>query len=151
MEDKVLDQIVENLLYILPIIHKKLLKPDPLDIQGEVHLSRLHIGIIGTVYHEKLPISAIAKKFLIAKPQMTLLINQLVDTGIVTRKPNLEDRRVVDLKLTEKGNATLKLYDSYLRNNIRKKLAHLSEQEIEGLSLSLIKLRELGTTWEKNE
>jgi DNA-binding MarR family transcriptional regulator len=151
MKNNTVDNIVENLLNVLPIIEKKLLKIDSLYVNCEIRLSRLHVGIMGTIYHEQLPISGIAKKFLIPKPQMTLLINHLVDAGIVTRTPNKDDRRVTDLMLTEKGNAILKRCDKYLKNNVKKQLYHFSETEVEELALSLKKLREVGTVLEKHE
>jgi hypothetical protein len=77
-QNDTLDTIVENLFYVLPIIHKRLLKIDPPDVSRDIRLSRLHLGIMGMLNNEGcLPISEAAKKFIIAKPQMTHLINQL--------------------------------------------------------------------------
>ena len=148
MENKSLDKIVENLLYILPIIRKKLLKIDPSDISQDIHLSRVHVGIMGCLHHEMLPISEIANKFLISKPQMTLLINQLVNAAMVERQPNKRDRRITDITLTEKGQSVLHECEKKLKNNLKEMLADLSEREQKELSLSLQKLREIGTKWD---
>ncbi len=148
MENKTLDNIVENLLYVLPIIHKKILKINPPEIIKDVHLSRLHVGIMEILYHEMLPISEIAKRFLIPKPQMTLLIYQLVNAGVVERQPNKDDRRMTDIALTEKGKTVLQQCEKNLRNNIGEMLSDLNQEEQEELSLSLQKLREIGSKLE---
>jgi DNA-binding MarR family transcriptional regulator len=144
MENKTIDTIIENLFYVLPIIHKKLLKIDPPDISPEIRLSHLHVAIMATISESKLPISEIAKKFLIPKPRMTLLINQLVKAGIVERKMSTIDRRITDISLSEKGKVVFRKCDDYLKANAKEKLSYLSGTELEELSLLLSKLRRLG-------
>jgi DNA-binding MarR family transcriptional regulator len=151
VENKTLDNIVENLLYVLPIIHKKIFKINPPEIVKDVHLSRLHVGIMEILYHEMLPISDIARRFLIPKPQMTLLICQLVSAGVVERQMNEDDRRMIVIALTEKGKTVLRRCEKNLRNNIEEMLSDLNKEEQEGLSLSLQKLREIGSKWDSRE
>ncbi|MBP1707484.1 MAG: transcriptional regulator [Chloroflexi bacterium] len=145
MKTRVLDAIVENLFYILPLIHKKLLKIDPAKMSREISLSRLHIGILGAVYEEgTLPISEIAEKLLIRRPQMTLLIGQLVRAGMIERTTNPDDRRIANIKLTPRGESTLKNMEELLKDHMREKLSNLNERELEELSRLLLKLRRLG-------
>jgi DNA-binding MarR family transcriptional regulator len=148
MENKSLDNIVENLLYILPIMRKKLLKIDPSDVSQDIHLSSLHVGIMWSLHREMLPISEIANQFLISKPQMTLLIDQLVKAEMVERQPNKHDRRMNDITLTEKGKSVLSECKYKLKNNFKELLMELTEKEQTDLYLSLQKLREIGTKWE---
>jgi hypothetical protein len=72
---KSIDNIVENLFYALPVIHKRLMKIDPPDIRCGIHLSRLHIGIMAFLSENAAPISEVADTFLVPRPQMTYLIN----------------------------------------------------------------------------
>jgi DNA-binding MarR family transcriptional regulator len=146
VETRVLDTIVENLFYILPLIHKKLLKIDPAKMCCDFNLSRLHVGIMGTIYEEgTLSISEIAEKLLIPRPQMTLLIGQLVHAGMIERTTNPDDRRIANIKLTPKGRTNLKHIGELLKTNMREKLSHLNNCELEELSHLLLKLRNLGT------
>lgn len=50
----------------------------------------------------------ISRKLEIAPPSITLLVNSLVKDGYVQRKTNEEDRRSVQINLTEKGLSVLK-------------------------------------------
>lgn len=149
MKNNTIDAIVENLFYVLPIIHKKLLKIEPQDINLNFNLSRLHVGIMAILNDEDdLSISEIAKKLLIPKPQMTRLINHLVSSGIAERQPDPEDKRVSNIVLTPAGRTTLKQCEQILKNNARKQLSYISEKEQEELCQILVKLRDLGTRLE---
>ncbi|MFA5308335.1 MAG: MarR family transcriptional regulator [Dehalococcoidales bacterium] len=139
-----IENIVENLFYAIPVIHKKLMKIDPPDIEGDIHISRLHIGIMALLNENILPISEIANTFLIPKPQMTYLLNQMVKAGLVEKAANINDRRITDVILTPKGKETFKRCDEFLKNNVRIMLAYLTEKELEELAVSLSKLKEIG-------
>jgi DNA-binding MarR family transcriptional regulator len=142
---KTIDTIVENLFYAIPVIHKRLMKIDPPDIKCGIHISRLHIGILALLNENIVPISEIASTFLIPKPQMTYLMNQLVKAGLVERTSDIHDRRITNVVLTPRGKKTFQRCDEYLKNNVRIMLACLTEKELEELSTSLKKLKEIGS------
>jgi DNA-binding MarR family transcriptional regulator len=146
-----LDKIVENLLYILPIFHKKLLKINLSDLCQDIHMSQLHMGILLTIRHEMLPISDVAKKLLMSKPQMTLLINQLSQAGIVEKKPNQKDRRIIDITLTQKGQEAMKQCDDFLKNNIKRQLSNLSPGDQQELAFSIQNIRNISDKWQNLE
>jgi DNA-binding MarR family transcriptional regulator len=146
-----LDNIVENLLYILPIFHKKLLKIDISEICRDIHLSHLHMGIMLTLQHERLPISEIAKKFLISKPQMTHLINMLVKEEMVEKKPNPKDRRVADVTLTQKGQTIMIQCDEFVKRNIKRQLSYLSPEDQKELAISIQNIRNISAKWQPSE
>jgi DNA-binding MarR family transcriptional regulator len=141
---KTIDNIVENLFYALPVIHKRLMKIDPPDIRCGIHLSRLHIGIMAFLSENAAPISEVASIFLIPKPQMTYLINQMEKAGLVKRIPDARDHRITKVTLTARGKAIFRRCDAHIKNNVRTMLAELTEKELEEFSLSLKKLKEIG-------
>ncbi len=143
-----INTIVENLLHVIPIVHKRLMKVDPPEINCGIRLSRLHIGIMAKLSKQTQPISEIAREFLIPKPQMTYLIDQLCEAGMVERRPNPNDRRITDLILTPKGKEIFRRYDEHLRDNVRAQLSHLTEKDLEDFSSTLLKLKEIGTKLE---
>jgi DNA-binding MarR family transcriptional regulator len=149
MDNKTVDSIIENLFYVLPVVRKKLLKIEPQYIDRNIKISRLHLGIMGILSKKSMPVSEIAKRFLISKPQMTYLINQLVKAGLVERQSNAEDRRVTDISLTSRGRIVLKQCQETFKNNLREQLSYLNGQELEGLAQSLIKIREIGNRLEE--
>jgi DNA-binding MarR family transcriptional regulator len=151
MDHSTLDTIAENLFYIVPLIHKKLLRINIPNMDCGFTLSRLHIGILGLISEESaLPISEIAKKYFIPKSRMSLLINQLVKAGMVERHPNTHDRRVSNITLTPKGQALLKCSERFIKINIKEMLSFLNENELKEFSQVLAKLRSLGARLDKH-
>jgi MarR family 2-MHQ and catechol resistance regulon transcriptional repressor len=141
---KSIDNIVENLFYALPVIHKRLMKIDPPDIRCGIHLSRLHIGIMAFLSENAAPISEVADTFLVPRPQMTYLINLMEKAGLVKKIPDKHDRRITNATLTPKGQKIFKVCDEHIKNNVRTMLAELTEEELKEFSLSLKKLKEIG-------
>ncbi len=140
MESNILDSIIENLVHILPLIHKKLLKANLEAVNKDI--VRPHFAIMGTLNElGTLPVSIIGEKLLIPKPQMTHFLDKLTSLGIVERLPDARDRRIINVVLTNKGKTVLGGCKELIRDNIRKKLAYLKDDELEELSVSLRKLR----------
>jgi DNA-binding MarR family transcriptional regulator len=124
----IIDNIVENLFYALPIIHKKLMRIDPPDLNCGIRISRLHVGVLARLSEDKVSLSEIANTFLIPNPQMTYLIDRMVEAGLVERIPSKQDRRVINLALTPKGQETFKQCDRYIKNNVRDMLSGLTPE-----------------------
>ncbi len=145
--DVVIDGVTENLLYLLPLLHRKLLKVE--FEQVNPNLSRLHFVILHILsQHISLPISEIGKHLFIPKPQMTALVDKLIRLGMVDRLPDTEDRRVININLNEMGRKTLEECDKLIRNSIRQKLSSLSPDDLEKLISCTAELREIGTKLE---
>lgn len=147
MKNSAVDSIVEDLFQIFPLIMKKFLK-----IEDECALrdiSHHHMAVMGMIYQLGiLPVSEIGRRLLISKPQMTHLINKLISLKMVGRLPDKADRRVINIKLTEKGKMVLEEYRDLIRKNIRRKLSCLKDDELEELSISLRRLRDIGSKLE---
>ncbi len=62
-------------------------------------------------------------------PTTTSLISKLSDFGLVIREDDKEDRRVVKIKLTKKGETLLKEAMEHRHAEINKMLSYLSEED----------------------
>jgi DNA-binding MarR family transcriptional regulator len=143
-----LDNIIDDLFYVLPIIHKKLLKLDP-SRPLALNLTHLQIGILMISREEgPLPISEIAARLQVSRPQMTPLIGSLVRAGLVEKQPGQRDRRVTGIALTAKGQSEVALCEKYLKDSVKTKLGFLEAGDLADLSAALRKLREIGLRWE---
>jgi MarR family transcriptional regulator, 2-MHQ and catechol-resistance regulon repressor len=141
---KTIDDIVENLFFALPVIHHRLMKIEPPRIKCGIRLSRQHFGILAMTHEDSFPISEIAATFLISKPRMTLLVNQMEKAGLIKRIGCPDDRRITNIALTPKGKSVFRRCDEYIKNNVRDILSDLAEKELEDLNKSLKILREIG-------
>jgi MarR family transcriptional regulator, 2-MHQ and catechol-resistance regulon repressor len=141
---KTIDDIVDNIFYALPVIHHRLMKIEPPRIKCGIRLSRQHFGILAMVHEDPFPISEIAATFLIPKPRMSYLVDQMEKAGLIKRIGCPDDRRITNIALTPKGKAVFQQCDEYIKSNIRGILADLAEQELDDLNKSLKILRKIG-------
>jgi DNA-binding MarR family transcriptional regulator len=81
----------------------------------------------------------------ISKPQMTRSIDRLTELGMVRRHHDTKDRRMINIRLTEKGKATLERAERLLKDRLRARLASLDEGDVEKLADSLGDMAEILT------
>jgi DNA-binding MarR family transcriptional regulator len=139
-----IDTIVDNLFYALPVIHKRIMRIDPPDIDCGIRLSRLHIGIMVRINEKSSTITEIASSFLMPKSQISNLITSMVNAGLLERSRNAHDRRVTDVRLTPRGKDIFDQCDKHLKDNVREILSSLSAKELEELAESLLILKKIG-------
>ena len=109
------------------------------------NLTRLHLAIMGALSETGMTMSELAKISMMTKPQMTHLVDQLVRLGIVERRPDANDRRVINLALTDKGHVLLEDMKRKVTENIRNRLASLTVEELTQMSAALDTLRRIGS------
>lgn len=78
----------------------------------------------------------------LSKSSLSSTINKLVVDGYVIRKENPDDRRNVDILLSEKGEEIMKSSMSKARKVFGSLTLSLSESELDDITQSLMKLNE---------
>lgn len=95
-----------------------------------IHLSILQIQtLIYLNQNKEVSMSDIANNFHIELPSATSLLNKLYDQNLVERQEDIKDRRLVVVKLTEKGNILLDEAMNERRKKLGKMLSYLSEKQ----------------------
>lgn len=84
--------------------------------------------------------SAIAKLLSVTVGTLTIAMNSLVKKGYVNRERGKEDRRIVNISLSEKGKCAYRHHEEFHRHMIDEILKDLTEEETEALVRSLEKL-----------
>jgi DNA-binding MarR family transcriptional regulator len=74
---------------------------------------------------------------------MTHLIDRLVELDIVERETNEEDRRMLNIRLKDKGKSIIKARDKQVINATREALSSLTDDELKKLSMSLNNIKEI--------
>ena len=107
MKEKQMEEISLSALLLFPLL-KRLFNGDP----GDPALASLRnqtYQILRILERGgPLPVSAIGRQLLIAKQNMTTLIDRLMNDGLVERRSHATDRRVTNIFITEKGIQFLK-------------------------------------------
>jgi DNA-binding MarR family transcriptional regulator len=137
-----IDQILEDIILILPVFHKKLLRMDLGGVTG--NMTRLHFAIMGILSRGSMNATELANNLMANKSQMTHLIDQLVKQGVVERRHDDKDRRVTNLFLTEQGYVQLSDINLKVQANIREVLSGLTRDDLRAMYDALETLRNIG-------
>ena len=109
-----------------------------------VDIKLLHFEIMRVLKDEgTLHPAKIGEKLFVAKAQMTHLIDKLVELDFVKREMGSDDRRTINIPLTEKGRKVLEEQDALVINAMQENMSSLADEELEDLSKSLRKLRDI--------
>jgi DNA-binding MarR family transcriptional regulator len=146
MRDDTLEKVAADLLSVPPLIfrliRRKLVMTTLDDIDVDIKL--LHLEIMKVLKEEgTLHPAKIGERLVVAKAQMTHLIDKLVELGFVKREMDATDRRTINITLTDKGSRVLEEQDNLVINAVRDNMAALTEAELEALSSSLRSLRDI--------
>lgn len=138
-----LDILVDNLLSLQPIFRKTLLKLEKCDDEF-MALSRQHISILFVLDKtEASPVSEVGKTLNISKPQMTILTDKLIEKSLIKRLQDKNDRRVINISITEEGSKLLEEFKRMIKENIKEKLSSLNDTDLKELSDALEKVKSL--------
>ena len=143
---KVMNDVVKDLLSLTPLIRRsiqrKLVRTAFSQIEEDITLP--HLEILKTLHKEGTRhIAEIGETLQIPKPQMTHLIDRLEKIGVVTRQPDVNDRRIINIALTNKGRSIIDEFDATIESNISDKLSALTDEELQELSACLHKLGDI--------
>jgi MarR family 2-MHQ and catechol resistance regulon transcriptional repressor len=147
MQKDIDSRMVDDLLSVPPLIfrgiRRKMLKT--VLVGGEADISPLHFEIMLLLRKEKgtLKITEIGERLIIARAQMTHLIDRLAELGMVKRQADSADRRVTNIVLTARGSAFLEEHGGYIWKATKELLSGLTDEELSDLSASLERLREI--------
>jgi DNA-binding MarR family transcriptional regulator len=146
MRGEILVRVADDLLSVPSLISRlirhKLVVPQLEDKDVEIKL--LHIEILHVLKHEgTLHPAKIGERLIVAKAQMTHLIDKLVELEFVTREIDPTDRRTLNLTITEKGLKALEEQDNLVFTSVKETVTTLTDAELESLSGSLRNLRNI--------
>jgi len=139
LENQHIDRAIESMIQIPPIIHRKLHRElfKVVLQQFGMDMAPHHLMILKELRESgSLHSSQIGDAISIARPQMTLSIDKLIELGMVEREPDTIDRRKISIKLTKKGRKTMEQVDKVMKDFVRDKLSVLSDDELDNLSKS---------------
>lgn len=98
------------------------------------------IDAIGIGEHKNM--TAIAKELSVTLGTLTTAMNSLVKKGYVERRRSPEDRRCVNITLTEKGKAAYERHAEFHKSLVNKLTENLDREEMEFLGELLDRLKE---------
>ncbi|TSA55560.1 MAG: MarR family transcriptional regulator [Dehalococcoidia bacterium] len=134
-EDR-LDGITENILLFFPLFYRNILrlaqeraKANPINMQMRMLFMLAHSGMMQP--------SEMGIRMGISKPNVTSLVDKLIEQGHVERRHDDKDRRVIHIAVTGRGRKFVAKRLQLVRNSIRRNLSGLDHDELDSLYLAL--------------
>ncbi len=134
--NSVLNELLIEIFNDILVIEERAIKEEPLN---DISITEIHtIEAVGM--YESRTMSEVAKDLDITVGTLTTAINNLVRKGYVSRERDDKDRRVVKIKLTQKGKLAYRIHEKFHLDMIKHTIEGLSEDEEVVLAESLKKL-----------
>lgn len=138
--DEHIRQIVENLMRIHPLLSKNLNR----SIRSKTNLNPGSLFILGLLKRAgMLTMSEIGCKLDMPKPHVTAQIDRLIAEEMVERMFDPNDRRIINIQLTEKGKTDFAQIKLDVSEEIRSKLQTIDADKIQELLVATGKVKEI--------
>ncbi|WP_437228142.1 MarR family winged helix-turn-helix transcriptional regulator [Planctomicrobium sp. SH661] len=111
---------------------------------GRVDLSAQQyntLRLLRAAYPTPMPTLSLGARLISRAPDMTRLLDKLEGRGLIQRTRREDNRRVVDVSLTQAGLDLLSDLDEPVRECHLQQLGHLEQHELEALTQLLKKVR----------
>ncbi len=137
-----LQKIAETAFEVMPFIRCQLLGVDMAAVRDGMPIS--HVQILALLRQTgSLTISEISRRFGIAKPNITPIVDHLIVEGLVERGRDAHDRRVVNIILSEAGRTRMQtIHDAQVRHMAETSVGRLTDEQLAQL---LSSLRQVGS------
>ncbi len=99
--------------------------------------------VLRLIRNGRTSVSEIAAARNISRPAVSQAVDGLANRGLLTRTQDPEDRRHVELALTEEGNQLLDAVFSDTRAWMKEKMADFSERELENVIRAMATLKKM--------
>ena len=136
------ERIAQGIFQAQPLMKKRLAKLSA--IQSEQGIPLSHVQVLAMLEEVgSMSVSEISKRFGIAKPNITPLVDRLVNAGLADRVRSESDRRVVNIVILEEGRNRLRQIQSALNEHVASWQNILTDEEFARLDSALIDIVEI--------
>lgn len=136
------ERIAQGVFQAQPLLKKRLVKLSAIQSDQGIPLS--HVQVLAMLEEVgSMSVSEISKRFGIAKPNITPLVDRLVNAGLVDRVRSETDRRVVNIVILEEGRNRLQQIQNALNDHVASWQSTLTGEEFERLDRALMDIIEI--------
>jgi DNA-binding MarR family transcriptional regulator len=135
-----IDLIADNLISIHPLLYKSISRP----LKQQSPVTPGGMFVLGSLKRNGTQsMSDIGKCLSMPKPHVTVIVDRLIEEGLVERQSDPADRRIVNILLTDKGLEVFENTKLEISENLKIKLSKLSSEEQEILADASQKVRQI--------
>ena len=143
-----IESISQNIFTVLPLLRKRLLHMDI--IQGEHGIPLSHVQVLSMLDETgSMSVSEISQRLGIAKPNITPLVDRLIEDRLVDRIRDTQDRRVVNVVIQEAGKDKLGAIRASIGEQVQEWAQQISSTDFRELADALQSLTRILTQIQK--
>lgn len=132
MDEQKLAKISENFFVLIMLLHKKIIKFE--DFMKNMTVPPSHVKVVFYLAQNgPSSVSSIARDLCISKPNMTPIIDKLLECGYVNRYEDPKDRRVIRIEITEKAHEAFKIKKELIKGFLTDKFSTLPDEDLVAL------------------
>ena len=145
MNKELMKTVSESLIRLRFLVGSQFVKPIKEIERERTGLPPGYIHIMGWIKSKETPVSMtdLAQKAFISKPNLTTMVDRLCDEGMVERLADPNDRRIVNVGLTQKGIDYLNQHKAEIMEFIVNRLSLLDDPDLERLKNSLDEIADI--------
>lgn len=136
MESEDRAAVVERILETLPLMKNNLLRPIETPIEGIPHSQVLVLHLLGE--HQTVNMTQLALMMRVSNQHMTKIVDGLVKRGYVKRQISLDNRRIINISLTDNGHLFLQELKKTIIEKILLEMNCFSDDEMQQLGESFL-------------
>ena len=126
--------LIDRMAELKPSLDRKMRVRLPDDLRADLQSVTIHqLEALGLLDRGGLRMSELARELDISEPASTALADRLVRGGLVERRTDPEDRRIVRVELSPSGRDLMSRWDSYRRRMMSATFEALSDRQLAAL------------------
>lgn len=134
------DKVADNLLALMPLYHRHILKINA----GASGIRIAQYRMLGLLMKAgPLSMSEIGRYLYTSKPSMTSLADSMAANGWIEQNNDPDDRRVKKISITSQGKKHLQQAFAIYHGDVKTLLLQLDDSDLQGLSMSLENIRQI--------
>lgn len=141
-ENITINSIIENLIAIHPLLTKSFTRSIRTKTKSTLSVGSLYV-LAALTRHGMLSMSEIGCKLSMPKPHVTTLVDRLIAEEMVERLYDPKDRRIVNVKITEKGVADFNLIKLDISQEMRRSLELVDREKLELLAIASLQVKDI--------
>lgn len=143
MDKELICELFDDIFSVMPVFNKIILSVGD-EILKNRGIATAHIKVMYVVKkHKKINITELGRILSSPKPNVTTWTNKLVEMDLVKRVFDKNDRRIIYIQLTEKGEEFMGFCKEALVESFEQKLWKLSDEDLKLFKGTLENMRKL--------
>ncbi len=136
-KDKMVEGMMKDILIYIKLFNRELLH------LGDRKFLKTFFWLILIEKYDNPSLTNIGKKLRVSKSQITSRMDELVSEGLIERVHDENDRRIIRVILTSKGQDFINNNTKYFNEHLKDLLSSLSLAEVDELNKSIITIKNI--------